>query len=225
MPDLLVVPEGGEVRDEANEVVGDGPEWLVVMSNHYVVLKELPLETAWLALVANAGPTIVCDARATPTFFDQDRNELRRLLGGKVYAPLYERGDGEDPHMCLAPGEFGIATAFDYPKQALNPAAVAEVGYSLSARTYPDLVPLERVTVSNLELDDDVVRGTLMNNGDSLFSWAVFAFGTVNDGLPVAVRSFGESTGVPAGHSLEFELPPFGVAVTGFEAFVDYTAP
>jgi hypothetical protein len=225
MPDLLIVPEGGEVRDEANEVVGDGPEWLVVLSNHYVVLNELPLETAWLALVVNAGPAIICDAWARPTFFDQDRNELGKLLGGSVYAPLYERGDGEDPHQCVEPGEFAIAAAVDYPNAPLDPALVAEVGYSVNARTYPDLAPSQRVVASNLELDDDVLRGTLTNEEDQLFSWLVVAFGTVNGGLPVAMRNFGESTGVPAGHSLEFELPPFGVPVTGFEAFVDYTAP
>jgi hypothetical protein len=225
MPDLLIVPEGGEVRDEANEVVGDGPEWLKVISNHYVVSSELPLETAWLALVVNVGPASVCDAWTRPTFFDQNRNELGKLLGGSVYAPLYERGDGEDPHMCLAPGEFAIAAAFAYPKEPLDPDLVAEVGYSLSGRTYPDLVRSQRVTAGDLVLDDGVVRGTLTNSEDMLFSWLVVAFGTVNGGLPVAVQAFKESSGVPAGHGLEFELPPFSVPVTGFEVFVDYTAP
>ncbi|HEX6278289.1 MAG TPA: hypothetical protein VFZ53_34825 [Polyangiaceae bacterium] len=233
MPGVLITPEGGEIQDENGEVVGDGPEWLLLLSSHYDVYTEDPLLMHWVGLVKNIGPDIVCPVGFNPTFYDDQGVEVRSFFGGLVYAPLYVRSGDNVPRTCVGPGEFAMAAALDHSNQPpVDVARVIEVGYSASGVAYSDLSPKEWVALSAAMLDDHVVSGTVVNGDDELRSWNLYIFGTVQSevgkvplGFQYASKGELSSTISPGDVDTFDGDPPFHAPVTGFEVYYTVRLP
>jgi hypothetical protein len=231
MPGVGITPEGGEILDESGDVVGDGPEWLQLLSSHYDVHVENPLQMHWLGLVKNIGPEIVCPTALNPTFYDERGTELLSFIGGLVYAPLYVRAGEDTPRTCVAPGELAMAVAFDFADRPVELEQVAEVGYSVTGRTYSDLSPRDWIELSDVTLENNAVGGTVTTGDDELSSWNLNVFGTVESDVgrvPLGLQfaSKGElSTTIAPGDVDSFEAPPFHAPVTDFQVFYTVQLP
>jgi hypothetical protein len=231
MPGVRITPEGGEILDENGEVVGDGPEWLLVVSSHYDVHMESPLQMHWVGLVKNIGPDIVCPTALNPTFYDDQGAELIGFIGGLVYAPLYVRAGENTPRTCVAPGQLAMAVAFDFSQEPVELEQVAEVGYSATGRTYSDLSPKEWIELSAVTLANNAVAGTVTTRDDELSSWDLNIFGTVESDVgqvPIGLQfaSKGElSVTIPPGDVDTFDASPFHAPVTDFQIFYTVQLP
>jgi hypothetical protein len=229
MPGVLITPEGGEIHDENGEVVGDGPEWLLLLSSHYDVQTEDPLQMHWVGLVENIGPEVVCSASLNPVFYDSEGVELLGFFGGSVYAPLYARDGMKHPVMCVQPGELAMATAFDFSNQApIDVARVAEVGYSVAGQSLANLARKDWSSVNDVHLDGRSVSGTFVNGDEELSTWAISVFGKLGGEAPVGLQFVQEDdifSTVPPQAVVSFETPPFSAAITSFEVFYTVQLP
>jgi hypothetical protein len=231
MPGVLITPGDGEILDESGEVVGDGPEWLLLLSSHYDVYTENPLLMHWVGLVKNVGPEVVCPTALNPKFYDDQGGELLSFIGGLVHAPLYVRAGEDNPRTCVGPGELAMAVAFGFSEQTVEVERVAEVGYSATGRTYSDLSPREWIALSAVALEDNAVHGTVRTGEEELRSWNLNVFGTVQSDVgqvPLGLQfaSKGElSATIPPGDVDMFEAPPFPAPVSGFQVFYTVQLP
>ena len=231
MPGVLITPDGGEILDESGAVVGDGPEWLQLLSSHYDVHVDNPLQMHWVGLLKNIGPDIVCPGALNPVFYDDQGTELLRFIGGVIYAPLYVRAGENTPRTCVAPGQLAMAVAFDFSEQPIDVEQVAEVGYLATGWTYSDLSPKEWIDVSESTLEDNAVHGTVTTGEAGLRAWNLIIFGTVQSdagNVPIGIQfaSKGElGVVIPPGDVDTFEAPPFHAAVTDFQIFYTVLIP
>jgi hypothetical protein len=231
MPGVTITPEGGDIVDENEEVVGDGPAWLQLLSSHYDVHAEDPRVMHWVGLVKNNGPDIVCPSVLNPTFYDDQGAELLSFIGGMVYAPTYVRAGEDTPRTCVAPGQLAMAVAFDYSDEPVELERVAEVGYLATGYTYSDLSPKEWIDLSEVTLQNNSVRGTVTTGEDQLRAWNLVVFGTVESDVgyvPLGVQFASKSelgVMIPAGDVDTFEAPPFHAPVTDFEIFYTVLIP
>jgi hypothetical protein len=230
MPNVALTGIGGNISEsepgKPPTVVGSGPDWIKVKSSHYYVHSkpgDANMEERWLARVENVGEKVVCGVTIRPSFRDGQGQELWSILGASVYGPPYVTPQLGVIEQCIEPGGFAFAIGSQLGRVAHDVSMVAEVVYSVSGFTYADAQPAEAVSVSNLELDGDVVRGTLTNGDRELSFWRVYIFGENDAGFPIISQDFsGEKNGISPNAVWNFESQALGPSVTKFDVFWTY---
>jgi hypothetical protein len=177
----------------------------------------------WLAVVKSARSDLACDLSVEGDFIAEGSTPVK--IFAAVAAPPYRQAGTSSVFRCIAPGEVGVASgaALDgVPPMA--PETVTEIKYAITGVVSTTYVPGDWVTLSGVEIRDQVVRGTLTNGSSTMPWWEVDVYPIDDRGIPLTEFVLSDPrTQLSPGATWNFETPPYTGDFSDAHTFVRHS--